>query len=156
MSRTRKIVIAGITIVVIGFIAVQFVGNFIPLFARTNPPVTYQINWDSPETERLMRTACFDCHSNETVWPWYANIAPVSWLVAKDVNEARREMNLSTGRGEIKAEEMIEQIERGDMPLPIYLIMHPEANLTAEQKQMLIAGIEATFGEGRGEGENDD
>lgn len=145
MLRTRKTVIIGIVIIVIGFIALQFVGNFIPLFARTNPPVTYQINWDTPETERLMRAACYDCHSHETVWPWYANITPISWLVAKDVNEARREMNLSTGRGEVEADEMIRQIERGDMPLPIYLIMHPEADLTEQQKQTLIAGIEASL-----------
>jgi len=125
------------------------IGTFVPLFARTNPPVTFQINWDSPETERLMRAACYDCHSHETVWPWYSNIAPISWLVAKDVNEARRAMNLSTGRGEIEAEEMIEQIERGDMPLPIYVIMHPEANLSEAQKQALIAGIQASLGRGQ-------
>jgi cytochrome c551/c552 len=136
-------------IVIIGFIVLQFVGTFVPLFARTNPPVTFQINWDSPETERLMRAACYDCHSHETVWPWYSNIAPISWLVAKDVNEARRAMNLSTGRGEIEAEEMIEQIERGDMPLPIYVIMHPEANLSEAQKQALIAGIQASLGRGQ-------
>lgn len=146
MSRTRKILTIGIAVVVIGFIALQFVGNFIPLFARTNPPVTYQVTWDSPETETLMRAACFNCHSNETVWPWYANIAPVSWLVAKDVNEARKKMNLSTNFG-IDADEMVTQIRRGNMPLPMYLIMHPEANLTKEQKDALIAGIQATFGE---------
>ena len=54
---------------------------------RTNPPVVAEPPWDSPETRALAVRACFDCHSNETVWPWYAYVAPVSWLVAHDTDE---------------------------------------------------------------------
>jgi Haem-binding domain len=90
---TRRMVILGVAVMVLGFVALQFV----PWFARTNPPVTTQIQWDSPKTQDLMRRACMDCHSNETVWPWYAQIAPISWLIVHDVDEGRSKMNLSTG-----------------------------------------------------------
>jgi hypothetical protein len=153
MSRTRRIVVIGAAVVIVGFIALQFVGNFVPTFARTNPSVTYKINWNTPETEQLMRAACYDCHSNETIWPWYSNIAPISWLIAKDVNEGRRKLNFSTGHGEIEAEELVRQIERGEMPPSIFLIMHPEANLSGDQKATLVSGIKATLGGGLERGE---
>lgn len=146
--RVRIIILSVVAIVVVGFIVLQLIpaGSINARFAAPgNPPVTKTINWDSPETEKLARAACFDCHSNETKYPWYSTIAPVSWLVNKDINEGRREMNLSTGR-RVEGDEMIEQIQRGKMPPPIYLPMHPEANLTAEQKQQLIKGLQATFG----------
>ena len=56
---------------------------------HSNPPVISQPAWDSPRTEKLVREACYDCHSNETRWPWYSNVAPMSWLLAQDVSEAR-------------------------------------------------------------------
>lgn len=141
----RRLVLIGAVVAVVGFVLMLIIGNVAA--ERTNPPVTHTINWDSPETERLARTACFDCHSNETRWPWYAHVAPMSFLVLKDVNDARREMNFSTGNN-LDAEEMVERIERGEMPLPTYLLMHPEANLSAEQKAQLIAGLQATFAGG--------
>ncbi len=134
----------GIGLVVI-FIAIQFVGLVVPAFARTNPEVTTQIQWDSPRTEALARTACMDCHSNESQWPWYAYIAPVSWLVTNDVNEGRDYLNFSTGRGELEAEEMAKVINAGEMPPAIYTLMHGDANLTDAEKQELIAGLQATF-----------
>ncbi|MBZ0276144.1 MAG: heme-binding domain-containing protein [Anaerolineae bacterium] len=137
----KRIILGVIGLVVLGFIVIQFV----PGYERTNPPVTQQVNWNSPETEALMRRACYDCHSNETVWPWYSQIAPVSWLTVKDVNEGRRNLNFSTGRGELEAGELIEQLERGSMPPRIYLTMHPEANLSADEKAILIAGIRASL-----------
>ncbi|MCB9451028.1 MAG: heme-binding domain-containing protein [Anaerolineaceae bacterium] len=137
---TKRIILGVLGVAVLGFLAIQFV----PGYERTNPPVTQTINWSSAETEALMRRACYDCHSNETVWPWYSNIAPVSWLVVDDVNEGRRKLNFSTGHGEMEARELIEQIERGSMPPSKYLITHPEANLTTEEKAALIAGIRAT------------
>lgn len=140
MTKKWKLILAGVGVMALGFIGLQI----LPVFARTNPPVTYQVQWDSPKTEQLMRRACFDCHSNETVWPWYSQIAPVSWLVVHDVNEGRGEMNLSTGR-HLEAREMIREIQRGTMPKAIYLPLHPEANLTDTEKADLIAGIQATF-----------
>lgn len=94
LSRT-KVLFGIVGIVVVGFVVLQF----IPVEGRgENPPVTYTVQWDSPETEALVRQACYDCHSNETAWLWYLYIAPVSWLVAKDVREGCAAMNFSTGR----------------------------------------------------------
>src|SRR5215831_3235209 len=62
---------------------------------HTNPPVTQEPAWDSPGTRELAKRACFDCHSNETVWPWYSRVAPVSWLTQRDVNGGRRHVNFS-------------------------------------------------------------
>ena len=102
------------------------------------------IAWDSPRTEGLMRGACMDCHSNQTSWPVYSNVAPVSWLVQKDVDEGRRELNLSTGDPEV--EEMIETIQNGEMPPLQYRLIHSGARLPDSEKRDLIRGLQATFG----------
>lgn len=137
-----KIILIGLGLAVVVTVLMVIIGNL--AVERTNPPITHTINWDSPETERLVRTACFDCHSHETRWSWYAHIAPAAFLVANDVTNARREMNFSTGYS-LDVEKMVERIEKGEMPLPNYLLLHPEANLSAEQKARLIAGLRATF-----------
>ncbi len=150
MKRVRMIVISIVVILVVGFIVLQLIpaSSINAKFAAPgNPPVTTTIKWDSAQTEQLMRTACMDCHSNETRYPWYSTIAPVSWLVNKDINEGRHELNLSTGK-RVEGDEMIEQIERGKMPPAVYLPIHPDANLTPEQKKQLIKGLQATFGGG--------
>lgn len=113
---------------------------------HTNPTGGRPINWDSARTEQLMRGACMDCHSNETTWPWYSNVAPVSWLVQNDVDEGRRELNLSTGEAEV--DEMIEAIQEGSMPPWQYKPIHPAARLSDKEKQDLIRGLQATFGGG--------
>jgi hypothetical protein len=141
----RRSVLIGLVLVVVLVGVLVLVGNV--GVAHSNPAVTHTIAWDSPRTEQLMRSACFDCHSNETAWPWYSFVAPASFLVAKDVNEGRDHMNLSTGH-DIEADEMIKEIRGGDMPPAIYLPLHPAANLSADDKAALIAGIEATFGRG--------
>ena len=146
MSNRRKIILGVIAVLGVAFIALQVV----PGYARTNPPIRYHVQWNSPETETLMRKVCYDCHTNETVWPWYSQIAPISWLVVRDVNEGRAALNLSDGTGEIEAEELIGEIEEGEMPPKPYLMLHPEANLSAEQKAMLIDGIQATSFAGLG------
>jgi hypothetical protein len=89
--RLVRIVLGVVAIVAIIFIAIQFV----PV-NRTNPPVTTQINWDSPQTAALAKRACMDCHSNETVWPWYSYVAPASWLIYYDTERGRQQLNLST------------------------------------------------------------
>ena len=65
---------------------------------HANPPVLNEPRWDSPKTRQLAVRACYDCHSNETIWPWYSNVAPVSWLVQKDVDQGRDEINFSEWR----------------------------------------------------------
>ena len=111
---------------------------------HTNPTGGRQIAWDSPRTEQLMTGACMDCHSNLTRWPWYSNVAPISWLVQHDVDEGRGELNLSTG--DVDLEEMIEAIREGSMPPWQYKPTHPGAWLSQGEKQDLIQGLEATFG----------
>lgn len=142
MSR-RRLILVVIGLAVIVFALLVLVGNMVS--AHTNPPVTHNVQWNDPATEQLARRACFDCHSNETRWPWYSYIAPFNFLVVHDVDEGRAEMNLSTGR-ELEGDEMAEQIQRGEMPPAKYLILHPDANLSAAEKQQLIAGLRATFG----------
>ncbi len=126
---------------------------------HTNPTVVAEPTWDSPETRVLAVRACFDCHSNETVWPWYSNIAPVSWLVQRDVDEGREKLNFSEWRAYVENEEgedeekeyewddIEEVIRSGEMPLPIYLIQHPEAKLSATEKEQLIEGLLVSTGQ---------
>lgn len=149
MTRRRKILIGLFAAAVTVFTIFQVfpISNFNALMTFPgNPPVDAQFTWDSPQTEVLVRAACYDCHSNETRYPWYGNIAPVSWFVYQDINEGRENLNFSTWTArEIEVDNLIDQIEKGNMPKAIYLPMHPEANLTAEQKAQLVAGLRATF-----------
>lgn len=111
-----------------------------------NPEILNTPDWNSPETKALFDRACKDCHSNYTDWPWYSNIAPASWLVQKDVNEGREHFNISAKPVSAhKAKEAVEEIEKGKMPMPIYTPLHPEADLSPEEKQSLINGIKNTF-----------
>ena len=104
---------------------------------RSNPPVEEVVD-APPAAMKVLRRACFDCHSNETVWPWYAWVAPVSWTVSSDVVVARSKMNFTTwnrydaGKRAHLLHEIVDETEEGEMPLPIYLAMHPEAVLTPE------------------------
>ncbi|GAB4473100.1 MAG: heme-binding domain-containing protein [Anaerolineales bacterium] len=116
--------------------------------SHTNPPVIAEPNWDSSQTRAYFYRACADCHSNETVWPWYSNIAPVSWLIQRDVDEGRAAFNISEWgtRRENEGDEAAKLVQEGEMPLPIYLPLHPEARLSAQEKQAFIQGLIATFG----------
>ena len=122
----------------------------------TNPPVERQVNWDSPQTQEIFSRACADCHSNETKWPWYSKIPPVSLLVVNHVNEGREKFNISA-RDMGDADEAAEALQEGEMPLRDYQLMHPEARLSPAEKQALIDGLLKTFGgEGGEHGEKDD
>ncbi|NOZ48488.1 MAG: heme-binding domain-containing protein [Chloroflexi bacterium] len=114
---------------------------------HVNPPVLAEPNWDSPQTLALVRRSCFDCHSNETVWPWYSNIAPVSWLVYRDTINGREHLNFSEwGRGNQEGlDELAQTIESGEMPPFIYIIQHPNAKLSPAEKQALITGLQASL-----------
>jgi hypothetical protein len=114
---------------------------------HTNPPSTKDPDWDSAQTARLFHRACYDCHSDQTTWPWYSNIAPVSWLVQRDVNDGRRHLNFSHwDTPQRHAKDVALQVKRGDMPPWFYLPMHPQARLSDEEKQMLILGAEKSLG----------
>lgn len=134
-----------------GIAAVLVAIQFVPV-DRSNPPTRTAIAWDSPRTETLARAACFDCHSNETVWPAYARVAPFSWLIARHVHQGRHKFNFSEGR-DIEADECEEEIQKGEMPMPSYTWLHPEARLTPEAQRALIDGLYRTFGGAPGDGE---
>lgn len=117
-----------------------------------NPPVQSEPVWNAPQTRALFFRACGDCHSNQTVWPWYSHVAPVSWLVQRDVDHGREEFNVSEwGRCENEAGEAAETVRNGSMPPGIYLLTHRDADLTPAEQRLLTEGLVATFGEGEGE-----
>jgi hypothetical protein len=137
----RKIILWGAIVIVVGFGLIQVVP-----YGRdhTNPAVVQEPEWDSPRTRELAARACFDCHSNETTWPWYSNIAPVSWLVQRDVDQGRRRFNLSDwGQRSWDGDRMAEAVSEGEMPPWFYLPLHPQARLSDGEKQALIQGLAA-------------
>ncbi len=109
---------------------------------RDNPPVTGEFDEDL-QVRDIFRQSCYDCHSNTTNWPWYSYVAPVSWLVASDVHEGREHLNfsswqqLSEEKKEHARKEIWEEVEEGEMPMPIYLVTHSEATLTEDDKAVL-------------------
>jgi hypothetical protein len=116
--------------------------QFVPV-ERVNPPVESDIAAPD-EVKKILRRSCYDCHSNETRWPWYARVAPVSWLISSDVSEGRREVNFSvwsqfTGaRRARKFKEIVEQVEGNKMPQWYYVLLHPDAKLEARDKDILL------------------
>jgi hypothetical protein len=100
---------------------------------------------EPPKTRELAVRACFDCHSNQTVWPWYSNVAPISWLVWSDVVRGRKELNFSEwDRSQREARESAGTVRKGSMP-PWY---YPWAKLKAAEREALIRGLDATLAQG--------
>ena len=132
----RRVLKYAVLVLVFLFVAIQFVQP-----DRTNPPVDSSSAFEavakpSPEVASLLRRACYNCHSHNTVWPWYAYVAPVSWLVADDVKTARRNLNFSQWNllgpemSRTRLKEACQEVKEGGMPLWNYRLMHPEARLT--------------------------
>jgi len=144
MSRIVKIMLLIVVVLIVGFGLIQLVP-----YGRdhTNPPVTSEPAWDSAQTKALAQRACFDCHSNETVWPWYSSIAPGSWLIYRDVVRGRSRMNFSEwpaiGGGGLMAR-AAQKVEQGKMPPMRYRLAHSGARLSDAEKQQLIAGFKAS------------
>ena len=142
MKKPIFTVVAGLLVVFLGI-------QLVPV-QRTNPPVVTQVNWDSPQTKSLTQRACMDCHSNQTIWPWYSYVAPFSWLISQDVNRGRRALNfsdLSTNSFRISraTQRMGEIVLSGRMPPAQYLLTHPAAKLTPDEQQALISGLQKTL-----------
>ena len=135
---------------VVGLLAVFALVQLVPYRRNhSNPAVVAEPQWDSPQTRDLAVRACFDCHSNETEWPWYSNLAPVSWLLQRDVDEGRSHLNFSEWnlpQGE--AHDVAEVVSEGEMPPWFYLPLHASARLTPAEKQALVAGLQNTPGGG--------
>jgi len=142
----------------IGVVAAFLILQFLPNGRRhTNPPGHVEPRWDAPATRALAVRACFDCHSNETVWPWYSHVAPVSWLAQRDVDEGRRKLNFSEwDRPQKEARESAKTVRKGEMPPWFYVLIRPDARLTAAETQALVAGLGGTLGTKGGKGRDDD
>jgi hypothetical protein len=143
----KKILNLFVIVVAIG-VVVLALSQLIVASLKTNPPVVSEPKWDSPQTRALAVRACFDCHSNETVWPWYSNVPPISWLVVSDTVRGRARLNFSEwSQGRVGAGEISEMIQGGEMPPAIYLPMHPNARLSNVEKQQLITGLSLSLGQ---------
>jgi len=143
MKHVRRIAKWSLGVLAVMLLAIQLV----PV-DRTNPPVETEVP-ASVEVRSILRRACYDCHSNETVWPWYGRIAPMSWLIARDVRDGRKELNFSTWnrysaeQQSKKLRECWEEVAEGAMPLAIYLPLHPEARLSAGDREALRVWTQA-------------
>jgi hypothetical protein len=142
MGNILKGLFALILVIVIAGIAIQFVpyGH-----DTTNPPVAAEPKWDSARTRELFFRVCRDCHSNETKWPWYSHIAPVSWLTMRDVVRGRNAFNVSEWSSS-GGDEAATLYQSGAMPPWFYMPIHPEANLSPTERDEFIKGLNATFG----------
>lgn len=136
-----------VSVLAVLLVLIQFVRP-----ARTNPPVdparTIEANTQvTPEIAAILRTSCYDCHSFESRWPWYSQVAPASWLLVWDVNEAREKFSFSDWakfdrkKASHVLEEMSEEVSKGDMPPAIYLTMHADARLSDVNKSKLLNWI---------------
>lgn len=139
-------------------IVVFSVIQFIPV-NRINKPVKKSENFvevlQTPHNVReILATSCYDCHSNETIYPDYAYVAPISWSVKHHINEGREHLNFSEWekfnpylkKGML--ENTVEVLKDASMPIGGYIAYHPEANLTAEQRKLLVSYFEAVLASG--------
>ena len=137
----KRILVTGaaVSILVLGLLQLVPYG-----WEKSNPAVTAEAPWPSEEAARIARTSCYDCHSNETEWPAYSYVAPMSWLVRRDVEGGRAALNFSEWDEEQadEAEEAEDVIEDGEMPLPNYVRIHRDARLTDEEVRVLVEAIE--------------
>jgi len=129
MTKTKMAVVAGLVLAAVQLVPVS----------RTNPPVTAPVP-APPEVQAILRRACYDCHSHETVWPLQAYLAPLSWLVAHDVKEGRQELNFSAWDRVDKAKiakKLPKEVGEGEMPPWFYVLAHPSARLGDAERKTL-------------------
>ncbi len=134
MGRVIKVVLV---LVFFALVGIQFVE-----VNRTNPPVAGDINV-TIQVKEVLKKSCYDCHSNETKWPWYSCVAPISWLVANDVELGRKHLNFSewekysSRKKEESKKEIWEEVRDDKMPMGIYTLMHPVSKLDITQKNII-------------------
>jgi len=144
--RRRAVWALGAVVVVL--VAIQFVPYG---WTHSNPPVVADAPWPDEQSARIARESCYACHSNETDWPVYSYVAPMSWLVRSDVESGRDELNFSTwpdDDGEL--DDSVEQIHEGGMPPAQYTLIHRGAALDDEERQTLIDALRAMEQQERG------
>ena len=135
-------------VLALGGLALLLVIQLVPYGrAHTNPPVTQEARMD-PATQAVVTESCADCHSNRTRWPWYTNVAPMSWIAQSDVDGGRKVLNFSEwDRPQPALRELVEVIQSGQMPPTKYKILpnHAKARLDDAQKARLIAGLRRLY-----------
>ncbi|MDP6350300.1 MAG: heme-binding domain-containing protein [Chloroflexota bacterium] len=142
MSRTVVLPVVALVLFIAVLQVLPFGGE------RTNPPVTAEPQWDSLRTHELAVQACFACHSNQTDWPWYSDIAPFSWKVRGDVDAGRALLNFSAwDRPQPGAGAAVGSIVEGHMPSNAYVLLNPAAGFEPAEQKDLIRGLRATPGE---------
>ncbi len=140
----KKIIRKILVVLLIILVLIQFVR-----IDKTNPTTDSTKDFiivTNPDTETatILKTSCYDCHSNESTYPWYTNIAPVSWWIKHHIDEAREELNFSEWgnykpkKANHKMEEAVELVEEGEMPMSSYTLIHGSAKLSEAQKEKLI------------------
>lgn len=139
--KRKKIILWIIVALLVG---IQFIR-----INKTNPvsePAKDFITMENPpdQVTMMLKNACYDCHSNETVYPWYTNVAPFSWVIGKHITEGREHLNFSTwadyskDKQSHKLEEFVEEVKEGNMPIPNYTWMHSEAKLSDEDRKLMV------------------
>ena len=119
------------------------VAQVVPFPPADNPPLGEEVP-APPEVRTILRVSCYDCHSNETVWPWYSHVIPTKWFVRGHVMEGREHLNFSTWeeytpeRASRRLENVVEMVQDGKMPLPSYLRLHSSAALSPEDQSRII------------------
>jgi len=138
----------------VGLLTLLILFQFVPYGrAHTNPPAGTEPRWDSPRTRELAVRACFDCHSNTTTWPWYSNVAPVSWFLQNDVDGGRRHLNFSEfEKPQRHSRDAASAVADGSMPMSAYTLLHERARLTEAETAELVSGLRTTFGEEKNPG----
>jgi hypothetical protein len=132
------------TLVILSIIIIiQFIPFSLPVTSYDKPLEGIDLGTSNPELSQVLKNSCFDCHSNQTHYPWYSHVAPVSWLVGHDVVEGREKLNFSewnsyNKRKKIrKLEDIKEQVEKQEMPMPVYTFIHRNAKLNLEQIKLI-------------------
>lgn len=159
----RKKIFKRLLLVLLGvFVVLQFFR-----IDKTNPPVVKEqdfiaITAPPDNIETILRAACYDCHSNETRYPWYSNVAPVSWWLKHHVDEGREHLNFSAWgtfplkKQDHKLDECAEEVEEGEMPMSSYTITHGDAKLSDAQKKELAQWFKSQMSGSAGEEEDED
>ena len=137
-------------LLVLAFALLQFfqIDKINPIVDQKNDFLVFKNTPQNVAT--IIKSACYDCHSNETIYPWYTNVQPFGWFLKDHIDEGRKELNFSTfatyepSKQTKKLDEAIEEVQKGEMPLDTYTIIHQNAKLTEEQKQILVSYFKQT------------
>ncbi len=152
--------------ILIGLVVVLVLLQFVPM-DKTNPVADpakdfLAVHQTSPEISTIIKNSCYDCHSHQTEYPWYSNVAPVNFFIKNHILEARKHLNFSLWseysdkKRDHKLEECSEAISEGEMPLKSFIWMHPEARLSDDQKALLADYFKSLRGNTPMEGDTDE